>query len=350
MELHELRVFALVAELGSFTRAAEQLGMAKGRVSATVQQLEARLGTRLLMRTTRQVRLTPDGEQFLDRCKELLADAEQMQAMFQPAASGLRGRVRIDLPTSLARELIIPRLPEFLAAHPLLEVGLSTTDRKVDLVQEGFDCVLRIGQLADSELVARPLGHFAMSNLASPAYLQAHGTPRTLADLAQHRIVHYAAKLGTQGAGWEYEEGGARRLLPMRSAVVVNGIDAYEAACLAGLGLVQSPTHGARRLLDAGRLVAVLPEYTAPPMPVSLLYAHRRQLAPRVQAVLNWIAGVVQPYLAGPRNAPVAKPRRTRAAQPSAGAVATKEGRALTSAAQPASRGASARQPKASKR
>lgn len=127
------------------------------------------MGVRLLHRTTRHVRLSADGEQFLERCKELLADADQLQTMFQPATRGVRGRVRIDMPTIIATRLIIPHLPDLLALHPQLEVSISTTDRRVDLVQEGFDCVLRIGPLADTELVARPLGPMAMYNLASPA-------------------------------------------------------------------------------------------------------------------------------------------------------------------------------------
>src|ERR1700756_2164200 len=215
MDLHELRIFATVAELASFSRAAEQLGLAKGRVSTAVQQLEAQLGTRLLQRTTRSVHMTPDGERFLDRCKELLTEAEQLQAMFQPAASGLTGRLRIDLPNTLARDHVLPRLPEFLAAHPLLEVGVSTNDRHVDLVHEGFDCVLRVGTLVDSELVARPLGFLRMRNVASPAYLRAHGTPRTLGELARHRVVHYMPSLNAQGAGWDYVDGaGQHRTMP----------------------------------------------------------------------------------------------------------------------------------------
>lgn len=298
MDLHELRIFTRVAALASFTQAAEQLGLTKSRVSAAVQRLEAQLGTRLLQRTTRQVRLTSDGAQFLARCEELLADAQQLQGMFQPAAGGLRGRLRIDLPNVLARELIIPRLPEFVAAHPLLEIGISTSDHRVDLVHEGFDCVLRIGPLAPTELIARPLGQMAQCNLASPAYLAAHGTPRRLEDLAHHRLVHYAAKLGLQGAGWEHVEGGKTRLWPMPSALVVNGTDAYQAACLAGLGLIQAPRRGAQHLLDQGRLVEVLPEFTPAPMPVSLLYPHRRQLPARVAACLDWITAVVAPQLA----------------------------------------------------
>lgn len=302
MELEDLRVFARVAELGSFTRAAEQLGLAKSRVSAVVRRLEARVGVRLLHRTTRQVRLTADGEQFLDRCGQLLADAEQLQGMFRPAPSGLRGRLRIDLPTTTARELVIPRLPEFLAAHPQLDIEISTSDRYVDLVQEGFDCVLRVGTLADTGLVARPLGEMAMGNFASPAYLARYGTPASLADLDGHRIVHYSNRLSPQGAGWEYVHDGEVREVPMRSALVVNGIDAYTAACVAGLGLIQTPVHGMRGLLKAGRLVQVLPAYTAAPMPVSLVYPHRRHLAPRVQAFVQWIAQLVEAYLAETRD------------------------------------------------
>ena len=298
MDLHELRIFATVAELASFTRAAEQLGLAKGRVSTSVQQLEAQVGTRLLQRTTRSVRLTPDGERFLDRCKELLTEAEQLQAMFQPASTGLTGRLRIDLPNRIARDLVLPRLPEFLAAHPRLEIGISTTDRRVDLVHEGFDCVLRVGALVDSDLVARPLGMLTMRNVASPAYLRAHGTPRTLADLASHRVVHYMPSLNAQGAAWDYVDAdGKRRSLPMRAHVTVNGTDAYQAAALAGLGLVQSPMLGTDELVARGELVDVLPGFRAAPMPVSLMLPHRRQLAPRVQAVMAWLTQVIAPHL-----------------------------------------------------
>jgi DNA-binding transcriptional LysR family regulator len=300
MHLDELRIFARVADLASFSRAAEQLGLAKGHVSTSVQQLEARLGTRLLQRTTRSVRLTPDGERFLDRCKDLLADAEQLQSMFQPVGGGLRGRLRIDLPNIIARDIILPRLPEFLAAHPLLDMGISTTDRRVDLVHEGFDCILRIGALGNSDLVARPLGMMQMSNAASPAYLRQHGVPRTLADLAGHRLVHYAPALTSHDAGWDYldPDDGVYKTLAMPAALTVNGTDAYQAAAIAGLGIIQAPTLGLQRLVESGSLVLVLPQAVARPMPVSLLYAHRRQLAPRVQAVMAWLSELLTPYLA----------------------------------------------------
>ncbi|MEC5217608.1 DNA-binding transcriptional LysR family regulator [Actimicrobium sp. GrIS 1.19] len=302
MDFNELRIFARVADLSSFSRAAEQLGLAKGHVSTAVQRLEARLGTRLLQRTTRTVRLTPDGEHFLVHCQELLAEAEQLQTLFQPAASGLTGRLRIDLPNILARDVVIPHLSGFLRAHPLLDVGISTIDRRVDLVHEGFDCVVRVGTLDDSDLVARPVGMMHMVNVASPAYLHAYGTPRTLADLAQHRVVHYAPNLSANDAGWEYfdEATASYRTVPMPATISVNGTDAYQAAALAGMGLIQAPLLGVRQLVAQGALVLVLPEFRARPMPVSLLFASRRQLAPRVQAVMNWLADLLTRYLAEP--------------------------------------------------
>jgi DNA-binding transcriptional LysR family regulator len=303
MQLESLRVFVRVAELASFTRAAEQLGIAKAGASAAVAQLEQQLGTRLLQRTTRSVRLTPDGEQFVERCQSLLADADELQTLFQNSASALGGRLRLDLPVLMARNFVIPRLPEFLAAHPELEIELSTTDRRVDLVHEAFDCVLRVGALPDSSLVARPLGHLRLVNCASPAYLQRHGTPQTLQDLQHHQLVHYAPTLGARALGWEYRDGDRYTFLPMRGRVTVNNSDAYQAACLAGLGLVQVPAVGVQHLVEQGLLVHVLPAFTGEPMPVSLLVANRRHLAKRVRALMDWLAQTLEPYLDAPLRA-----------------------------------------------
>jgi DNA-binding transcriptional LysR family regulator len=297
MELDALRIFVKVAELTSFTGAALQLGLAKTRVSAAVAHLETQLGARLLHRTTRRVRLTQDGEQFLERCEALLAEADELQSLFQQSAATLRGKVRIDLPTRLARNIVIPRLPQFLAQHRQLQIELSTTDRRVDLVREGFDCVVRVGALPDSDLVARPLGVLRQINCACPAYLRAHGTPRTLDDLDDHLLVHYAPTLGAHSPGWEYLEANRVRWRAMRGTITVNNSDAYEAACLAGLGLVQAPALGVRGLIDAGSLVEVLPAFVAAPMPVSLLYAHRRHQPKRVQALMAWLAETLTPLL-----------------------------------------------------
>lgn len=291
MDLEALTIYARVAELASFTKAAEQLGVQKARVSTSVQALETELGTRLLQRTTRSVRMTPDGEAFYERCKILLADLDELGTLFQQAPTTLSGRLRVDMPTGMARDLVIPRLGEFLAAHPQIDLELSSTDRQVDLVSEGFDCVVRVGVLVDSGLIARRIGRFRMLNYASPAYLVAHGTPATLDDLNSHLLIHYARTLGTKSPGWEYFDGTRWRFKPMRGAVTVNNAQAYQASCVAGLGLIQVPA-----MVNPHGLVEVLPAYVAEPMPVSLLYAHRAG-SKRLQAWMAWLARLLAPRL-----------------------------------------------------
>ena len=295
--LDSLQMFVRVAELSSFTQAAEQLGLPKARVSTAVQQLEGLLGTRLLHRTTRRVQMTQDGQAFYERCKDVLADMDELQAMFQQGVQALRGRLRVDMPVLVARDHVIPRLPEFLADHPQLEIELSSTDRRVDVVREGFDCVLRIGPLGDSGLVARPLGALKQINCASPAYLKQHGKPKTPADLATHRLVHYVPTLGAKSAGWEYVDEGRTRTVAMGGVLTVNSTESYQAACLAGLGLIQAPATGLRPLIARGLLAEVMPRYRAPALPVSLLYANRRNLPKRVQAFMAWLAQILTPYL-----------------------------------------------------
>jgi len=296
MDLESVRVFVKVAELGNFTRAGEHLGLSKARASIRVQELEATLGSRLLHRSTRVVRLTTDGEQFLLRARRLLSDADELATMFS-APSTLRGRVRLDLPIQFARNVVIPRLPEFLANHPHLEMLVSTTDRRVDLLREGFDCVLRVGALSDSGLVAKRIGHLQMVNCASPRYLEKYGTPRAIADLAQHLLVHYSLTFGGDAPSFEYFDGTAYREMPMRAAVTVNSTDAYHAACLAGLGIIQAPRTGMVASLAAGSLLEILPDLPCEPMPVSLVQGHSRQARAPVRAVMSWLTQVMEPHL-----------------------------------------------------
>lgn len=271
--------------------------MAKGRVSTVVQSLETEVGSRLLQRTTRSVRLTPDGEIFLDRCKELLLESDQLQGMFRPMTGDLRGSVRIDMPGLFAQELVLPKLPELLSAHPQLDLGVSINDRWVDMVREGVDCLIRIGALPDSELVVRTIGTMKMCNLASPAYLKQYGVPLSLDDLAHHRLIHFAKNLRNEDAVLRYVHDGAVRAVPMRSAFVVNSGSFMQAACLKGLGIMQMSSPTCQRLIDSGELIEVLPEFRPPPRQVSLLLPHRRHIAPRVEAVLGWIIQVTRPHM-----------------------------------------------------
>lgn len=299
--LDAIQIYLRVAELGSFTEAANSLGLAKAKVSGAVQQLEVLLGTRLLHRTTRRVQMTHDGQAFYERSKDLLADFDELKTLFSNEKNQLRGRLRVDMPTAMARGLVIPALPTFLQEHPLLEIELSSTDRRVDLVREGFDCVVRVGTLQDSSLVARQIGEYQLINCASRAYIEAHGMPHTLEDLAHHKLVHYVSVLGGKSNGFEYVDPitSVTQYIDMQGSVIVNNAEAYLSACLAGLGIIQVPENGAtaKPYLDSGELVEVLPEYRSAPMPVSLIYANRRHLPKRVQAFMNWMIEILKPSL-----------------------------------------------------
>ncbi len=186
-----------------------------------------------------------------------------------------------------------------MATYPELELEVSSTDRQVDLVQEGFDCVLRIGAIGDETLIARPLGQLRMVNAASPAYLARYGVPRSLEDLElqDHRTIHYSRTLGAKPYGWEYPDGGAYARLALPGALHVNSVQTYEAAGLAGLGLIQAALSGVRRHLESGALIEVLPDFRPEPLDVSFVVAYRQNLSRRVRAFMTWIEGVLTPYL-----------------------------------------------------
>jgi DNA-binding transcriptional LysR family regulator len=293
-KLELLRTFVRVSELSSFTLAGEDLGLPRSTVSEHVRALEALLGTRLLQRTTRKVQATQDGLVLYERSKDLLSHMDEIEGLFHQDEASLSGRIRIDLPNILARQVVMPRLPAFMARHPNLELEISSTDRRVDLLGEGFDCVLRVGAQPDQTVVARHLCDFVMVNCASPDYLERYGMPQSLEDLAQHRLVHYVGALGSRSEGFVYEDDGRVQRVPMAGSVTVNNTDAYEAACLGGFGLIQAPRWGRQAQLDRGELVQVLPQFNAPALEVSLLYARQRHLPLRVRAFMDWLTEVIR--------------------------------------------------------
>ncbi|MBI5610431.1 MAG: LysR family transcriptional regulator [Deltaproteobacteria bacterium] len=298
-QIEAMQIFVRVAELASFTQAAETLGLPKASVSVAVRQLESTLGTRLLHRTTRKVQVTQDGQIFHERCKDVLADFDELQSLFRSDPAQLRGRLRVDMPLGVARDVIVPHLPEFLRAHPGLEIELSSKDRRVDLVREGFDCVLRVGSLSDSSLIARLVGEYRLVNCASADYLARRGVPATVDDLAVHQMVHYVPTLGGRPAGFEYvdpADPGRERSVTMAGAVTVNNSVSYLSACLAGLGIIQTPSAGLQPHLQSGQLVEILPDFRPAPMPVWLVYPNRRHLPQRVQAFMGWVQGLLSEW------------------------------------------------------
>ncbi|MEN2425117.1 LysR family transcriptional regulator [Chromobacterium vaccinii] len=292
-----MRVFAAVVDCGGFTRAAQQLQLPRATVSSAVQQLEAQLGARLLHRTTRRVQLTLDGGTFYERCQQLLADFDELESLFSQQGASPRGKLRIDVPGPIGRQVLAPALPAFFRLYPDIELELGVTDRPVDLIQEGVDCVIRVGALAESRLVARRIGMLPQGNYASPDYLAAFGAPASPDELAGHRAVNYASPSTGKVFAWEYLQDGERRELALKSQVSVNQVESYIACALAGLGMIQLPRYDAEPHVAAGRLMEVLADWPPPAMLVSVLYPHRRHLSRRVQVFVEWASALLRERL-----------------------------------------------------
>jgi DNA-binding transcriptional LysR family regulator len=296
-----MRVFVKVAELQSFTRAAEQLGIPKATATTAVQDLEALVQAKLLNRTTRTVKLTTEGASFLERCKDVLHDIEEMESMFQTGSAQIKGKIRIDMVSSLARDVLIPNLPKFLEAHPAIEIEIVGSDQKLDLIREGIDCAIRGGPL-EPGLAAIHLnwGEVKTVNVVSPSYIQRFGWPTSLEDLANHRLVQYVQNFGQTPDGFEYFDGEKTRQIKMKSVITVASVDAYKAAGLAGLGILQNPFLGVRGYLKSGALLEVLPKFRpAPGRGAKIVYPQRRYLAKRVRAFIEWVEPVLQAYFTG---------------------------------------------------
>ena len=287
-----MRLFTRIVELRSFTQAAHDLGYPKATVTHAIKQLEARLRVRLLQRTTRQVTPTPDGEAYYQRCVRLLADLEETEAVFSSAMQQPAGKLRVDLHATLAMHFVLPVLDRFCARYPLIELEIGMGDRLVDLVREGVDCVLRVGELGDSSMVARRVALLEQMTCASPAYLAAHGTPQNLAQLDGHRAVNFFSAQTGKVWPFDFKVDGRRHSVALPGTVSVNNADAYHACCRAGLGLIQAPRYHLEQALATGELVEVLSAMRPDPLPVSVLYPHQRQLSPRVRVFADWVASL----------------------------------------------------------
>ncbi|WP_429207147.1 LysR family transcriptional regulator [Massilia sp. UYP11] len=283
----EMQIFTRIVERRSFTLAAEELSLPRATVTNAIKRLEARLATRLLERTTRVVAPTLDGEAYYERCVRLLADLGEMESVF--TRSTPTGLLRVNLQAALARRVVAPRLPDFLARYPDIELQIGEGDRLVDLVREGIDCVLRVGNLQDSSMVAQKITQLAQVTCASPAYLARHGRPATLATLDQHQAVNFISSATGRPYPLEFLVAGALRQLTLPGPVSVTGADMYTAGALAGLGLVQVPRYRVEHELARGELEVVLPDLAPPALPVYVLYPQNRQLSPRVRVFVDFL-------------------------------------------------------------
>ncbi|MFL9996785.1 transcriptional regulator, LysR family [Burkholderia sp. GAS332] len=299
--LQAMQVFTRVVDTNSFTRAAETLDLPRASVTTIIQNLEAFLGTRLMHRTTRRLSLTPDGAAYYERCVRILADVEETEASFQSGNKKPHGKLRIDMPGSIGRLLVIPSLCEFHTRYPDIDLQLGLTDRPVDLLQEGVDCVVRVGALQDSSLVARRIGLFEGVTCAAPDYIERAGMPTSLEDLENHKAVNYFSSRTGRTIDWAFMVDGKEIEVKMKGIVSVNDADAYVTCGLEGFGLIQPALFMVLPHLRSGQLVEVLPALKPLPMPISAVYPHSRHLSPKVRVFVDWIAELFDrcPLLSG---------------------------------------------------
>lgn len=285
-----MRLFTRVVEQRSFTQAAQDLNLPRSTVTDAIKQLETRLQVRLLQRTTRHVSPTLDGEAYYQRCLTILADIEDAEMAF--AGAKPRGLLRIDVHGTLARHFLMPELPDFLTQYPDIELFMSEGDRLVDPVREGIDCVVRVGKLKDSDMVARRLGELEEVTCAAPDYLQRFGTPHSISELEGHRMVGFRSTTSGTLMPLEFTVAGQTRQVTLPCTVSVSAAESLVAAARMGLGIIQVPRYHLRDSLDNGSLLPLLPQFPSTPMPVSLLYPRNRQLSPRVRVFIDWFSKV----------------------------------------------------------
>jgi DNA-binding transcriptional LysR family regulator len=285
--LEAMRVFARIVEQKSFSAAARDMGLPASTVTDAVKQLERRLGVRLLERTTRHVSTTLDGEAYYQRCLRILDEIEDAEGAFSGAKP--KGLLRVDVQGNLARRLILPTLPRFFAEYPDIELYMSEGDRFVDLVREGFDCVLRAGEPQDSDMVARRVALLEEVTVAAPGYIARFGKPAAWDRLSGHRMVGFRSSATGSVLPLEFMVDGARRTAMLPMTLSVSGADSYRAAARLGLGLIQVPRYALEDDLTAGALAPVLEDTPPSPTPVSLIYPRNRLLSPRVRVFIDWV-------------------------------------------------------------
>jgi|SRR6218665_165126 len=282
-----MRVFAKVVELEGFSRAAERLGISATAVSRQVADLEARLGVRLLHRTTRRLYLTDSGRSYYERCAQILNDVDEAELAIASVAESPRGLLRVAAPVSFGNQHLTPLFLDYMTRYPEVKLDVSLADRMVDLVEEGYDLALRITHELKTTLVARPLAVMRLAVCAAPAYLERRGVPRTPEELRHHECLCYT--YDSMRGSWEFEGPTGRVRVSVQGSFSTNNGDSLRAAALAGRGIIQEPTFQVGEDLREGRLLRLLPEYPVPPLTLYAVYPSRRHLSPKVRTFIDFL-------------------------------------------------------------
>jgi len=286
-----MQAFVRVVEAGSFTKAAETLHMSKTSVTQLVQQLEARLRVKLLNRTTRQVKVTADGAAYYERALRLLADMEDAETSLSSAAEAPRGRLRVDVPSPFARLILIPALPAFYERYPDIQLDMGVSDRRVDLIGDNVDCVVRGGEITDQSLVARHVGDLALRVCAAPSYLANYGAPGHPSELEgpHHRIVGLLWGRAGKTLPYAMRRGGEHVRVQGRYVLAVDDGNAYLAAGLAGLGVLWLPDYMAKEALAHGELQPLFEDWEFDPMPMYVAYPPNRHVSAKLRVFIDWV-------------------------------------------------------------
>lgn len=288
--LAAMRLFTRVVERGSFTAAASDLTIPRSTATEVIRRLERDLGARLLDRTTRHVAPTPDGDAYYHRCLNILADIEEAEGALRNTEP--EGLLRIDAHGVLSRRFLIPRLPEFLDRYPGISLRIGQTDRLVDLVREGVDCVIRAGEPDDSGMIMRRLRDIPEMTCASPAYIARHGQPKTLDGLEGHQMVGFISSRTGAVLPLEFTTPDGTDEITLPARITVNDAETMLHLARLGYGITQAPRYRFQEDLAAGTLVEILPEFPPTPLPLAAYYPQNRQLSPRVRVFLDWVAEV----------------------------------------------------------
>ncbi|GGX94097.1 LysR family transcriptional regulator [Massilia dura] len=289
-KLQAMEVFVQVVDAGGFTRAADLMQLPKATVSTLIQQLETSLSVKLLHRTTRQVSVTADGAAYYERCLRILSDVKDAEESLSRTRLSPSGRLRVESPTGLSGEILVPALPAFFDRYPDIQLELGSSDRPVDLIEEGVDCAVRGGALGDSTLIARRIGIINFVTCAAPSYIAKYGTPMHPRDLERHRCVNYFSAKTGKIYEWDFTRDGERIQVPMPGVIALNDSNAYVQAGLAGLGVVQMTDYLLLQHVREGRMVQVLPDWTTDALPIHIVYPQNRHLSAKVRVFVEWVA------------------------------------------------------------
>ncbi len=289
-KLQAMEVFVRVVETGGITRAADSLQMPKATATTLIQQLEAALGVKLLNRTTRSVSVTTDGTAYYERCVAVLAQIRETEESLAQRHATPSGRLRVDVPTLMARSVIVPALPTFFARYPDIELQLGCSERRADLIEEGIDCAVWSGELEDSSLVARRVGQLFFATCASPSYLAAHGQPGHPNELAAHRCINHFSPRTGKTFDWVFAKNSVRIQTSLRGHIALDDENSYVAAAEAGLGIAQIPAFVLKEAMERASLELVLGDWFPEPVPLNIVYPENRHLSSKIRVFVDWIA------------------------------------------------------------